>query len=110
MNETKNDAKTTDAKTADRMKITDQHFAADMADVFEEGIRRAVEQKSDAFSFEYQGAPHTGSAAGVADDMKCLVLLMPAPLADLMQEGLVAARASLEQVLAASVAEKAAKQ
>ena len=85
------------------MKITDKNFATDMADAFEEGLSTILDHQSDAFSFAYDGAPETGPA-GVAEKMKCLVILMPEPLADLMQEGLVAVRDSLGQVLANTLA------
>jgi hypothetical protein len=80
------------------VKITDEEFLADMADAFHEGVTEALDKQSDAFSFPYLGGD--GSPAGIAGEMKCLVLLMPAPLADLMQEGIPVIRENLAQVLA----------
>lgn len=86
------------------MKTTDPRFVTEMADTFETAIIEALRQKSDAFSFPYAGDPASGPA-GVATEMKCLVLLMPAPLADLMQEGIPAIRENLAGMLTAMGAE-----
>ena len=88
---------------------------------FGDGLNAAIKAGSDTFSFPYGGFPpvavkgppgsewtiRSTHPAGVAPEMKCLVILMPAPIADLMAEGLPAVRASLA-TLAEQLAAEAA--
>ena len=71
-------------------------FIDEMSDTFEDGLIKAVENKSDIFAFDYLGGD--GSPMGCTDKMKCIVILWPAPLAELMLEGLTVVKARLIEV------------
>lgn len=94
------------------MKITDKAFIVDMADVFEAGLSSALEADSEVFAFSYAGLEPTATlkqrqqVAGCHPEMKCVVLLWPAALADLLMEGIPYVRSQMTDI-AAQVASRA---
>ena len=85
------------------MKITEDEFNAEMSAAFADGLCIVLEQeKTDTFAFAYTGGD--GSPAGCQDDMTCVVLLWPTPLAQLLLEGIPTVKAEMDKVAAAAKA------
>jgi hypothetical protein len=83
------------------MKTTETTFVEDMGEAFMDGLEQALTDKSEAFSFAYTGdVEGEQHPIGCQEKMKCVVLMLPEPVADLFTEGFPVVRENLLQVLA----------
>ena len=89
-----------------KMKVTDKEFVPDMAEVFKAGLMSALESDSEVFAFSYAGGALPTNTPGLVNvtaigchpEMKCVVLMWPAALADLLVEGIPVVRAQIETI------------